>query len=210
MMSERQLREAQQLIKQKRYAEAREILERIDHRIAYDWLVRIDEVAPAPLKPLPMPNQDHGCMRFIWLGLLGCIAVLVVLVATTAPLTQESNVTDNGSDFSDATNATATRQSVDNNAASITPSGTGTETPIPTASPTFESVENFYVTLSANARSCASTDCETVIILNRGTRVEVVGSEHGQAIRGNTTWRLVLAEGQVTYIHASLLSQTLP
>jgi len=47
-MSAEQLQIARQLIQQKKYSEARAILEQLDHPTATQWLDKLDEIAPLP------------------------------------------------------------------------------------------------------------------------------------------------------------------
>lgn len=64
-MIKEQLLQARELIQQKRYADARAILQRIDHPTAHKWLAKLDELrgtetGTAP--PLPDPD-DHDAIR---------------------------------------------------------------------------------------------------------------------------------------------------
>ena len=113
--------------------------------------------------------------------------------------------------------ATATERAMSNAvvltqlASAATPSPTVTQTLRPSpAPPTQAPAETWYITARANARSCPQLDCSVVTVLDAGTRVDVVGVEHGASVSGNDVWRLVMAGGQITYVHSSLLSQTAP
>lgn len=124
---------------------------------------------------------------------------------TDAPL-----ATNTSSSTAQNTDATATRQAVN---AALTqmaePTATIPNTPT-RRPPTQAPPETYYTTGGANARSCASTECDPVTTLAAGTRVEVVGYEQGQAVSGNTTWRMVRHGGQVVYVHSSLLTTSAP
>jgi len=50
-----QLKATRDLILQKRFAEARALLERLDHPMAADWLAKLDQIAPAPAPAVPPP-----------------------------------------------------------------------------------------------------------------------------------------------------------
>lgn len=206
------------------------------------------------------PKRRRGCMRYVWIVLLGCGLVFYALVSPPSPSTpstptrnaaettlaisranrtatfsplptnrspavaQQStpvptvNITGTASAIQESTNAAAATERAINNAAvltqaaaSITPSPTATRTTQPTSAPPTQALpETWYTTADARARACPQLDCDIVTVLNSGTRVEVIGLEHGASVNGNTVWRLVLAGGQITYVHSSLLSQTAP
>ena len=98
-----------------------------------------------------------------------------------------------------------------------TPSDTATITltpaPSSTRPPTDAPATNYYTTSNANARSCAAANnerCPVITTFSVGTRVSVVGWEHGSEVGGNDIWRHVIHNGQDLYIHSSLLSVTPP
>ncbi len=55
-----QMLQAQELIHQKRYDEARAILEQIDHPKAHQWLARLNEVAPPASQPGQRPRRQQA------------------------------------------------------------------------------------------------------------------------------------------------------
>ncbi|MBZ0321402.1 MAG: hypothetical protein K8L91_33630, partial [Anaerolineae bacterium] len=60
-MSREALLEARELIKAKRYDEARFILKSIDHPTAKEWLAKLDQIAPPPKvndNPFDSPFDD--------------------------------------------------------------------------------------------------------------------------------------------------------
>lgn len=127
------------------------------------------------------------------------------------------NVTGTANAMLEITNAAASTERAQRNSivltqlAAVSPSPTITDTVQPTPVPPTQAPSEFwYTTARANARSCPRTSCNVVTVLNAGTRVEVTGSEQGETVNGSATWRMVLAGGQIAYVHVSLLSQNQP
>jgi hypothetical protein len=70
-----QFAEAKALIQQKRYAEARKILKRIDDPIARQWEAKLDSIAPAA------PAASRSAMNYTIVGIVaGVIGLLIGLV----------------------------------------------------------------------------------------------------------------------------------
>lgn len=100
-MSRNKMLAAKELIQEKRYDEARAILQTIDHPTAREWLAKLDKIAPAKkdsrLKTLLLPRR--GRSRVYWLGFV-FFACFVCYAFTTfgqtigiLPTTTELNVT---------------------------------------------------------------------------------------------------------------------
>jgi hypothetical protein len=78
-MSNDPLGKARTLIQQKKYAEARMVLRRINTSKAKDWLAKLDEIAPAEKKPRGglSPVLTHSIMLLLGLligGVIGAVA----------------------------------------------------------------------------------------------------------------------------------------
>lgn len=59
-MSQALFIQARELIKEKRYDEARAILREIDHPTAREWLAKLDQIAPVPVEsPAPIPPSTE-------------------------------------------------------------------------------------------------------------------------------------------------------
>lgn len=59
-----------------------------------------------------------------------------------------------------------------------------------------------------NVRSCASTDCESLGMVNGGTRLAVTGMTDGEEVnRGNKIWYRVLYGGGEGYVYSELMSR---
>lgn len=95
-MSKHKMLAARELIKEKRYAEARAILRTVDHPTARQWLAKLDEIAPetfleadwddeagtpdaAPLPDLA-PVSTSGPQRAGWFSRIRCGCYLILLV----------------------------------------------------------------------------------------------------------------------------------
>ena len=101
-MSQDKMLQARDLIKQKRYAEARAILKTVNHPKAQEWLAKLDEIDPefpeVPQQRAKAPKKQReksgpGCLK---LGFsVGCIAPalfcvgLIVLVVVIVALVQQ-------------------------------------------------------------------------------------------------------------------------
>jgi hypothetical protein len=55
-MSKAKMERARELIQAKRYDEARNILETVNHPTAANWLAKLDEIAPSQLDDIPDPD----------------------------------------------------------------------------------------------------------------------------------------------------------
>lgn len=92
----------------------------------------------------------------------------------------------------------------------ITPSATITDTVEPspvTPPPTNAPAVTYYVRATANARACEYTTCDIVTKLSAGDVVQVVGAVEGESVSGDTTWQRVSYNGQIVYVHNSLVSR---
>lgn len=96
----------------------------------------------------------------------------------------------------------------------MTASATITDTPLPTetipASPTDAPPETWFITSTANLRSCPRTDCDRVAQLQRGNEVTVIGQVQGEVYKGSDLWQRVTYNGQEVYVHSSLVSNIRP
>jgi uncharacterized protein YgiM (DUF1202 family) len=83
-MSKQQMKKARELINQKRFDEARRILEKIDHPTAREWLARVNKLSP------PSPSKRKGGLRgHIIAALLSLVLtslLIAALVMVTAPM----------------------------------------------------------------------------------------------------------------------------
>ncbi len=74
-----------------------------------------------------------------------------------------------------------------------------------------QSSTTYYITAAtANARSCARTNCRVVTKFSKRTAIEVTGTTEGGAFQGSTTWLNVNYDGQTVYVHSKLASTTSP
>lgn len=87
------------------------------------------------------------------------------------------------------------------------PTNTPSPTPLPTQAGVREIADEGVVTgESVRVRSCASTDCNQVGLMNRGVTFPITGSvADGQSIEGNRLWYQIEYEGQVGYVSATLV-----
>jgi uncharacterized protein YraI len=156
--TQKQLQQAQQLIKQKQYDKARRLLEKIDDPRAQDWLVRLESRAPRKTRA----GRGGGRVGSIFSYLLTMVisaaltsALMLALVFITAPTRGDARTSET---ISAATTATVQP--------SVTP---------PARSGVVVSNQNI------NVRSGPGTGNAAVAALQPGTRVEVLGeSEDGQ------------------------------
>lgn len=73
-MSKERMIEAKSLIQQKRYAEARQILEQFDNDTARKWLIQIDKLSPVSSKPTSKTgNYTPAIVSSIIVGLIALI-----------------------------------------------------------------------------------------------------------------------------------------
>ena len=86
-----------------------------------------------------------------------------------------------------------------------------TDTPAPTPLPTQAGVreisdEGVVTGDSVRVRSCASTGCNQMGLMNRGVTFPITGSvADGQSIEGNRLWYQIQYQGQVGYVSATLV-----
>lgn len=74
-----------------------------------------------------------------------------------------------------------------------------------------QSSTTYYITAAtANARSCARTNCRVITKFSKGTAIEVTGTTEGGSFQGSTTWLNVNYDGQTVYVHSKLASTTPP
>lgn len=94
--------------------------------------------------------------------------------------------------------------------ATVTASATVTNTPLPisTVTPSVRVLErNGIVTYDfANVRSCASSTCNQLGRLLKNATFEVTGSIDGENVSGSVLWYQMDYQGQVGYVHSSLVA----
>lgn len=98
---------------------------------------------------------------------------------------------------------------------SITPSPTITNTlrPTNTDRPTSLPRGNTYYSEgnNINVRSCPELSCEVVDVLTFAEEIEIIDSSyHGDAVSGDTRWMQAVVNGELAYVHSSLVSSTRP
>jgi hypothetical protein len=94
-MAKVKLEQARELIKAKRYDEARKLLEGIDHPTANKWLAKLAEIAPAPSISVPTKNDEKKKQGGRLRGCLIIILLLVVVYGVIVQFNQFRQTTDN-------------------------------------------------------------------------------------------------------------------
>lgn len=126
-----------------------------------------------------------------------------------------------------ASTKTVARDNVKNVIAVV---ATSTKTPSPTKTPTATSTRKptntlvatleygakpiepkvYYALGNSNARACPQTSCAVVDVLYRGAEVEVDAFAEGTAVSGSKQWYRGLYNGELVFVHSSLLSTSKP
>ena len=75
---------------------------------------------------------------------------------------------------------------------------------------TYMSSQTYYVSRSANVRSCPDTDCDIIGRLAMGQSINVDGVADGVIVSGSPEWYHMRYQGKTAYVHSSLVSQTRP
>ena len=70
--------------------------------------------------------------------------------------------------------------------------------------------EVFFMSARAPLRTCAAPDCRAVEMLDPGFRITARKFVKGQRVNGSTRWIATLHQGELRYIHDSVLSRTWP
>lgn len=130
--TEKDLQRAAQYIREKKYAEARTLLKKINDPQAQEWLLKLDQIAPIKKK------RGLGRLGTIGIGVGGCIGLIVCLV-----IGQSIGIIPNDSETKTAEArereaARSTDQFIEELTATIialTPSSTPTASPTPTNTP---------------------------------------------------------------------------
>lgn len=177
-MSRTQMQQAQQLIKQGRYDEARRILRRIDTPTAREWLAKLDQRAPRPA-----PRQRSGGGGRLIRGLLGYILTIILSAVVTVGVLVAMVFA------SSSVPAAAPTPDLTQIAQNVTPSAT----------PDLRTgvvISNQNI----NVRSGPGTNNNSIASLVPGTNVEIIGeSDDGQ------WFNVRLANGATGWIAAELL-----
>ncbi|MEL6309916.1 MAG: excalibur calcium-binding domain-containing protein, partial [Chloroflexota bacterium] len=95
----------------------------------------------------------------------------------------------------------------------LPPTNTPTITPTrPTSTPTQTNTPRpvtYYSTGDANVRSCTQiAQCPVVGAVSRNDEIQVIGTTDGDNFNGSDTWRIIIFEGEIAYIHDELVSRT--
>lgn len=148
-MSKQKMLAARELIKEKRYPEARAILKTIDHPTAREWLAKLDEVAPekkeSRLGTLLLPRR--GRSRLYWIGftIFACMMLYMCsifgqtigIIPTVAELNATRTLEASTQVAANATEEAVRQMTADAQATIIaltppTATATITDTPLPT------------------------------------------------------------------------------
>ena len=79
----------------------------------------------------------------------------------------------------------------------------------PTPKPAGEG-EVFYTKTRARVRTCANTDCRAVEALDVGAEIKARRIVSGENVNGSTRWIAFYRQGELRYVHGSLLSPSQP
>ncbi len=162
---------------------------------------KIVRTAPeSPFAHLQRPEKRPARRWLAWAILL-LIVALGAVVAREAPLIRR--------EIARLVNPQARRMAVTRAAPESAPT---TTTRRPTQSPSAVPGlgEIFFVRERARARSCASTGCDTVEILDVGSRIVALRYENGQRVEGDNVW-IKFAKGEaLLYVHRSVLTRRPP
>lgn len=162
-------------------------------------------------------NRRAGC---------GCLILIAILTACQPDTIQPAQPAG----FTTLPNA-ATRDALEGTAhvlaltATVTPSATITNTaPAPTATSTAPAAQvqadtnvsdmtsfapiSYTVRSTANARSCPDTQCDSLGKLSAGQTIIVDGGGHGGDFKGSNVWVRTNINGQVAYVHSSLVIES--
>lgn len=174
-MSRTQMQQAQQLIRQGRYDEARRILQRINTPTAREWLAKLDQRAPRPRRRSGPGRIIRGFLGY----LLTIIGSAVVTAAVLAAMVFASSVVPGAGSAAEGTEV----------AQNVTPSAT----PIVR---TGVVISNQNI----NVRSGPGTGSASIASLIPGTRIEIIGeSDDGQ------WFNVRLADSSTGWVAANLL-----
>jgi hypothetical protein len=237
MSVEKKLKEATGLIDAKKYDEARRVLEKINHPAVKPLLVTLNQIAP-PTRKRKRNWISYVLLGLV--GACGCSFVISVFSPDNmarVSLTQTARVIAQVEISTDVASMTNTRslETISTSLPSSTPTIRPTTSIIPTRAvtptsppptesvmlptPTFEpspaivviDQATYYVRRGANLRSCPERNCEAVVQVLEGTRLEVDAYVTGEAVEnGNPIWYRVIYRGQSLYIYSSLVTTTPP
>ena len=157
-------------------------------------------------------------LEFNTLGDLATMRADSEATLTVAMQTQRANAT--ATMQMQRANATATMQMQRANATATATLWTPTNTHQPSATPTITNTPQptvptggttYYTSNSGiNARECPETTCAVLQVLSAGVEVRVTDTVQGTSVGGNRRWYQAVRNGQIIYIHTSLLSRTRP
>ncbi len=146
------------------------------------------------------------------------VAIIVIGILLIPP--KPKSTTDNAPTSNPATkDALQSEQKLE-------PSATITDTPIATleeniaSTPTISarpvkqddmtafSLTSYYVRNTANVRTCPDTQCESLGKVETGQTITVDGAGRGGDVNGSSVWVRTVYNGQVGYIHGSLVIES--
>lgn len=178
-MSRTQMQQAQQLIKEGRYDEARRILQKIDSPKAREWLKKLDQREPRRAPRRGGGQRIRSLLTYLLTIIISTVitaALLAGLVILTAP--------SRGSTLGGVPLPTPTAVAI-------------ADTPVPTPLPRMGVVISSQ---SINVRSGPGTNTSSIATLFSGTSVEVVGeSDNGE------WYNVRLPDGSEGWVAANLL-----
>jgi len=154
----------------------------------------------------PSRNMQHTARRrrpkfARWVFVLGLIVLVGVLVAEYS-----SDIGRAIESLLDEQRQTSTRRP-----APAPTKSTTTRTRSASPTPQIEGrAEVFYTKTRSRVRTCANISCQTVAILNSGSKITARRFVSGQQVNGSARWIAFLHSGELRYIHDSLLSHTWP
>ncbi len=120
--------------------------------------------------------------------------------------TEQTTNDDTGTIIAQVTRNAATRATIQ----TVSPQSTGRATESPQTAEPETTIYYAAGTGNINARATASTSAAVITTFARGDEVQVIDQVQGDAVNGNRTWFRIDADGQIAYVHSSLLSQTRP
>lgn len=145
MSSRQKFEDAKLLIEQKKYNEARALLQSINHPMALDWIDRIDklqygdrppqQLTAQPIPPIPEHAPDRQPRRRNWL-LLGCVIPSLVVCCTLGALANFGSTLKGTPTITPTPSITRTPSITFTPSITSTPSMTYTVTATSTATPT--------------------------------------------------------------------------
>lgn len=82
--------------------------------------------------------------------------------------------------------------------------------PTRTPSPRLGAAQDQFTRGAANVRSCPNTTCDVVTTLSSGEAITTYGTVDGQTVSGSSEWWMIRYDGDIVYIHSSLVTGIQP